>query len=132
MSYDDSFLTRAIADVREAVDEPTINAKYSDTRIMQHIEKSYILVLNEKNRCNPVPATVKQSITIVSGTTEYVLPYTMGTFIGLYDRRESGAKIFYEGRGFYNPFGRNVWLEEKTLHIQSEGIFGVSSTLIAE
>jgi len=131
-TYDESFLTRAIADVREAIDEPVINKKYSDARIILHLEKAFVLVLNEKNRTSKTPATVKQSISISSGTTEYVLPYTMGTFLGLYDRAESGTKTFYDGRGFYNPFGRRVWLEDHTLHIQSTESFGLGTSLIAE
>lgn len=131
-SYDDSFITRSIADVREAVDEPIINAKYTDARVIRHLEKAFILVLNEKNRNSKTPATVKQTITVAANTTEYVLPYVMGTFLGLYDRSDSGTKIYYDGRGHMNPFGRRVWLEDHTLHIQSTDCLGVGTSLIAE
>lgn len=130
--YDESFLTRSITDVREAVDEPIINAKYTDARVIRHLEKAFILVLNEKNRSNQTPATVKQTISIAANTTEYVLPYVMGSFIGLYDRSESGTKIFYDGRGMYNPYGRRVWLEDHTLHIQTTDSLGIGTSLIAE
>lgn len=129
MSYSESFITRSIADVREAVDEPIINKKYTDARVIRHLEKAFIIVLNEKNRNSKTPATVKQTITVVSGTTEYVLPYVMGSFLGLYDLSESGTKVFFDGRGFYNPSGRRVWLEDHTLHIQT---VGVGSALTAE
>lgn len=132
MGYDESFLTRGIEDVREAVDEPIINKKYTDARIIRHLEKAFILVLNEKNRSNKTPATVKQTITIVSGLTQYVLPYIMGNFLGLYDLSETGCKIFYDGRSPYNPFGRRVWLEDHTLNIQTVDSLGVGTELIAE
>ena len=130
--YDDSFLTRGIEDVRENTDEPIINAKYTDARVIRQLEKAYIIVLNEKNRNDQTPATVKQTITIASGVTEYVLPYVMGTFLGLYSRSDSGTKYYYNGRGMYNPFGRGMWIEGHTLHIQSVGSFGVGTELIAE
>ena len=130
--YTDSFLTRAVAEVRESVDEPTINAKYTDARIIEHLEKSYIHVLNEKNRSNKTPATVKQTITIVADTNEYVLPHVMGTFLGLYDLSESGYKVYYDGRGHFNPYGRGIWLEGNTLHIQNTTQFSSTSTLTAE
>lgn len=132
MAYTESFLTRGIADVRESVDEPIINKKYTDARIIRHLEKAFILVLNEKNRNNKTPASVKQTITVVSGTTEYILPYVMGNFLGLYDLSETGYKIFYDGRSLYNPFGRRVWLEDHTLHIQTVDSIGVGTALIAE
>ena len=132
MSYSESFLTRSIVDVREAVDEPIINKKYTDARIIRHLEKAFILVLNEKNRNNKTPATVKQTITVVSGTTEYVLPYVMGSLYGLYDLSETGTKVFYDGRSPYNPFGRRVWLEDHTLHIQTVDSIGTGSELTAE
>ena len=130
--YDDSFLTRAIDDVRLNVDEPAVSAKYSDAEIIKLLEKSYIFVLGEKNRCDQTPAVVKQTITIVDGVTQYVLPHVMGSFEGLYASGDSGTKIFYDGRSRLNPYGRGVWLEGHTLNIQSTDMFGISRELIAE
>lgn len=132
MSFSESFLTRSIADVRESIDEPIINAKYTDARVIRHLEKAFILVLNEKNRSDKTPAVVKQTIIIASGTTKYVLPYVMGSFYGLYKSCESGAKVFYDGRGRYNPLGRYVWFEGNTLHIQTVDMFGIGTQLTAE
>jgi hypothetical protein len=130
--YDDSFLSRAIADVREAVDEPNINPKYTDSRVIEHLEKAYILVLNERNRQDKTPAVVKQTITIASGTTEYVLPHTMGSFLGLYNLSSTGCKVFYDGRSRYNPYGQGIWLEGHTLHIQSSDYVGAGTELTME
>lgn len=130
--YDDSFLTRAIALVREKIDEPAVNAKYSDASIIRHLENSHVLVLNEKNRQSKTPAVVRQTITVANNTTEYALPYVMGSLYGVYDLSESGTKVFYDGRSRYNPFGQKVWLEGKTLHIQSVDSLGIGTTLTAE
>jgi len=131
--YADSFITRAITGVREAVDEPIINKKYTDARVIHHLEKAFILVLNEKNRNSKTPATVKQTVAIVADTTKYVLPYVMGSLIGVYNlSSESGTKLFYDGRGMYNPYGRSVWLEDHTLHIQTTNVMGVGTELTAE
>jgi len=130
--YDDSFLTRAITDVREAVDEPNVSAKYSDARIIEHLEKSYILVLNEINRQSKTPAVVKETITVSSNTTKYILPHVMGSLLGIYNLSESGCKIFYDSRSRYNPFGQKLWLEGNTLNIQSTVLFGIGLELTAE
>lgn len=131
-SYSDSFLSRGITDVREAIDEPIINSKYTDARIIEHLEKAYILVLNEKNRNDKTPAVVKQNITIVSGTTKYVLPHVMVSVYGIYYEDDWGQKIFYDSRSRYNPYGQYVWLEGQTLCIQNVDYFGSGTILTIE
>uniref|UniRef100_A0A6M3J7W8 Uncharacterized protein n=1 Tax=viral metagenome TaxID=1070528 RepID=A0A6M3J7W8_9ZZZZ len=130
--YADSFLTRAIADVRESTDEPTQKAKYTTARIIEHIERAYILVLNEINRNSRTPAVAKITKTIASGTTAYTLPHTVGSIHGIYKADESGGKIFYDSRSKYNPFGRGLWLENQTLHIQTTAIGGVGEEITIE
>jgi len=132
MAYEESFLTRALADVKELIDEPVVKSKYTDARLISQIEKAHILVLNEINRNSKTPAVVKQTITIAANTTEYVLPHVMGSFIALYDEDDSGGKIFYDGKSQYCPFGRGVWLEGHTLHIQTVDSLGLGTTLTAE
>jgi hypothetical protein len=56
----------------------------------------------------------------------------MGSFYGLYDLGETGTKIYYDGRSRFNPFGQRVWLEGNILNIQSAGLLGVGTELIAE
>lgn len=130
--YADSFLTRAIADVRESTDEPTQKAKYTDTRIIDHLEKAYILVLNEINRNSRTPAVAKITKTIASETTTYALPHTVGSVHGIYSANDSGGKVFYDSRSKYNPFGRGIWLENQTLHIQATDLFGIGGELTIE
>lgn len=132
MAYEESFITRSIADTRELIDEPNVSAKYTDARIIKHLEKAFILVLNEVNRNSKTPAVVKQEITIAANTTEYVLPYVMGSVLGIYDADDTGGKVFYDGRSIHNPYGRRIWLEDHTLHIQTVDMFGLSKVLTVE
>jgi hypothetical protein len=118
--------------VRESIDEPIISAKYTDARIIAHLEKAYALVLNEINRNSKTPVVVRQTITLAASTTEYVLPHVMGSLFAIYKLDESGGKLFYDGRGRYNPFGQKIWLEGKTLHIQTVEGFGLGVELTVE
>lgn len=130
--YADSFLTRAIADVRESTDEPTTKGKYTDARIIEHLEKAYILVLNEKNRNSRTPAVAKINKTIASGITAYVLPHTIASVHGIYKTDTSGGKVFYDSRSKYNTFGRGMWIENQTLHIQSTDMYGIDTEITIE
>ncbi|KKL65114.1 hypothetical protein LCGC14_2158210, partial [marine sediment metagenome] len=130
--YSESFITRAIADARESTDEPIVAAKYADARIISHLEKAYILVLNEKNRNSRTPAVAKIAKTIADGTTTYVLPHTIGSIHGIYQTGDKGGKVFYDSRSRHNSFGRGMWLENQTLHIQTTDLFGVGTELTIE
>ena len=130
--YSDSFLTRAIADVRESTDEPTNKAKYADTRITEHLEKAYIIVLNEINRNSRTPAVAKIEKTIASGTTTYPLPHVVGSVHGIYKAGDSGGKAFYDSRSKFNSLGRGMWIEHQTLHIQTTGMYGIGTEITIE
>jgi len=130
--YSESFLTRAIADVREAVDEPTQKAKYPDSRIINFLEKAYIIVLNEKNRNSRTPAVARINRTIVSGTTTYPLPHTVGSVHGIYKTDTSGGKVFYDSRSKFNALGRGLWIENQTLHIQNTDMYGGGTEITIE
>ncbi|KKM21891.1 hypothetical protein LCGC14_1630890 [marine sediment metagenome] len=130
--YTDSFLSRAIVDVRESSDEPTQAAKYTDARIIEHLEKAYIIVLNEVNRNSRTPAVAKIQKTIVSGTTAYILPHTVGSVHGVYKGDPTGGKVFYDSRSKFNAFGRGIWFENQTLHIQTTELYGIGTALTIE
>jgi hypothetical protein len=130
--YTDSFLSRAIVDTREATDEPTTAAKYTDARIIELLEKAYILVLNEKNRNSRTPAVAKVNKTIATGTTVYVIPHTMGSIHGIYKADSVGSKVFYDSRSKFNPLGRGIWIENHTLHIQTTDMYGVGTEITIE
>lgn len=130
--YSDSFLSRAIAKVRERTDEPATAAKYADASIIEHLEESYILILNEKNRNSRTPAVARILKTIASGTTTYVLPHTVGSIHGIYMADDLGGKVFYDSRSKYNVYGRGMWLENQTLHIQTTAMYGLGTELTIE
>ena len=130
--YGDSFLSRAIVDVRETNDEPQNNAKYTDARIIEHLEKSYIHIINEKNRNSRTPAVAKITKTVTQGILTYPLPHTVGSVHGVYKAGDTGGKIFYDSRSKYNVFGRGMWIENQTLHIQSTDIYGLGEELTIE
>jgi len=130
--YDESFLTRAIAKTRMHVDEPTINKKYTDDEVIEQLEFSYIQILEAKNRNSQTPAVATVTITVATGTTEYILPYTVGTVEAIYEGESSGAKIFYESRSQYNMFGRRLWVTGNVLNLQAAGLIPVGTELIVE
>ena len=130
--YADSFLSRAIVDIRESNDEPTQKAKYTDARIIEHLEKSYILVLNEVNRNSRTPAVAKITKTVASGTLTYPLPHTIGAIHGIYKAGDTGGKVFYDSRSKFNSLGRGIWLENQTLHIQSTDMIGLGEEITIE
>lgn len=130
--YSDSFLSRAIADVLESTDEPTTKAKYAPARIIEHLEKAYIIVLNEINRNSRTPAVAKIVKTITSGTITYPLPHTVGSVHGIYKGGDSGGKVFYDSRSKFNAFGRGLWVENQTLHIQTTDMYGLGTEVTIE
>jgi hypothetical protein len=117
--YEDSFLSRAIVDVRECIDEPETNAKYTDARLIELIEKAYILVYNEKMRNTTTPAVARQEITLVADTLRYDLPHVLSSVYGIYHLADLGTKVFYDGRGKQNHLGQGMWIEGNVLRIQS-------------
>lgn len=132
-AYEESFLSRNIVAVQDYLDEPTIKAKYDDDKLIDYIEKAYIIVFNEINRNSKTPAVVKLPITIAQNATTYTLPHTLGSLYSVYnDESESGFKTFYDSRSRYNSSGRGLWIEGHTLHIQNTERFGLGLTLIAE
>ena len=130
--YSESFLSRAIAKTRLHVDEPTINKKYTDAEVIEQLEFSYIQILEEKNRNSQTPAVATVTITMASGTTEYILPYTVGTVEAIYSGESSGAKLFYESRSQYNPYGKRIWVTGNVLNIQAAGLIPIGTEVIVE
>lgn len=126
-----SFLADAISDVRQFTDEPTINAKYTDTILIRMIEQTYAHIVSEVNRCSTEPIVAKFDVTYVSGTECYRLPEYIQSIHSIYTLTTSGYKIFYQARSGYSPLGKRVWVEGKTLHIQSEYI-SVGDTVTVE
>lgn len=130
--YADSFISRALSRVRDHLDEPTTNAKYSDTKIIEQLEFSYPLVIGEVNRNSQTPAVARITITVASGTTTYVLPYTVGSIEAIYEGDGYGGRIFYSSRSQYNPLGRRLWVEGNVIKLQATGLMRVGQELTVE
>jgi len=130
--YAESFISRAMTAVRDYTDDPTVNKKWTDAKIIRQLELSYILVLGEKNRNALTPAVAKFTITIASGTLTYDLPYTIGTVEAVYEGDGYGGKIFYDARGNYNPFGKRLWVEGNVLHMQRTGLLSTGTVITVE
>lgn len=130
--YADSFLTRGLADIRRHIDEPTVNAKYTDADLIRQLEFSYILVLGEKNRNALTPAVGRITITLAADTTTYILPYTVGSIEAIYEGDAGGGRIFYSSRSQYNPLGRFIWVEGNVIKVQTTGFLSLGTELTVE
>lgn len=131
---DDSFLSRAIDEVREGIDEPAINAKYTDARLIHQIEKCYSEVVSELNRLRSEPVVARFTITHSSSTStvKYALPHTIGSIMAIYQTFDNSvAKVFYDSRGRLNTTGRGVWREGDALHVEPN-ILTDGDTLVIE
>ncbi len=122
MAIADSFLSRTITDFRENADEPSINAKYTDARLITKIEQAYSEIISEVNRNRTEPIVAKFNVTYTTSTaiTLHLLPYFIGSIHAIYREGVSGGdyKVFYHSRSRLNPIGRQVWVEGHTLKIQ--------------
>lgn len=119
----DSFLARMVDNVHLYLDEPTINKKYTDAILIPMVEQSYAHIIAEINRNRTQPIVAKYVVTYAQGTTKYLLPNLIGAIYGIYQKADNaGTKVFYNSRSRYNPLGRLVWVEGKTLHIQENAL----------
>ncbi|KKN29229.1 hypothetical protein LCGC14_0846160, partial [marine sediment metagenome] len=130
--YTDSFLTGAISLTRTSINEPSVNAKYTDAEIITKLEQMYPLILGEINRNAQTPIVAFIDITVSSGVTRYILPHLIGSIVGIYDKDTYGQKLFYESRSRFNSLGRNVWIEGSTLNVQYSGFLDIGTVLTVE
>lgn len=122
-AYSDSFITRSIANFRNAVDEPELNAKYSDADIITMLSNAYVQVLGEMNRNATTPVIVKYQVAVTSGVTAYMLPVNRSSIYAIYGGSDAeGYKIFYSDGGRLNKLGRDIWVEGNTLNVLA-GLF---------
>jgi hypothetical protein len=117
-NYADSFLSRTIASVRSVTDEPELNAKYTDSKIIELIEQNYALVLAEINRNSRTPVVVKTTVTYDGSTAQYRLPNNIGSVYAIYTESTAGTRLFYSSRDRLNTRGRFVWVEGQMLCVQ--------------
>lgn len=131
-NYSESFLTRAVAEVRRNIDEPDTNAKYSDATIIKKLEQAYMVVIGEVNRNNTTPVVAKFDITIDASSTAYALPPGIGSIYGVYQESSEGLKVYYDSRAKTNPLGQGVWIEGNLLKVQTSNYLAVGTVLTVE
>ena len=127
----ESFLTRAIAETRRNIDEPELNAKYTDTILVGMLEKSYARTIGEIQRLKANPIVATYDVTVVASTYKYLLPYNISSIYGIYQESDTGARIFYSANSRNNPRGRGVWVEGNTLNLQ-QNILNAGDVLTVE
>jgi hypothetical protein len=133
-NYDNSFITRAIATVREIVDEPAVNAKWGDSRIIAQLEKSYTNILGEVNRNTRTPAVGTYSISISTSANtiqSYALPHNAGSILAVYVEGDYGGRYPFQSRGRLNILGRDVWIDGDTLKVQPHTVWSASGSSAA-
>lgn len=127
----DGFLARAVLDFRRYIDEPSLNAKYTDAVLYEMIGQSYVHIIGEVNRNSTEPVVARFEVTYVAGQATYILPATKGSIRGIYVLSDAGLKVFYDSRSELNPMGQEVWVEGCVLHIQSN-IFSAGNVITVE
>lgn len=75
------FLDRTIALVRRLADEPTINAKYDDNELLEHIEQSFQVVLADLNSAADHPMLGRLLLHLKAETYDYFLPPSVDSII---------------------------------------------------
>jgi hypothetical protein len=125
------FLTRTISRVRRFTDEPSTNAKYSDSDIIDIKQSSWGDVLEELNRVNAAPIVVRHNMTFSDDNVNvYVLPPNIGTILRL--AKMSSVTGLPEWvvtpRSRWNPSGPGLLIEGNTLRLEPFWV-GSSDTL---
>jgi hypothetical protein len=128
--YEKSFLVRAIDWIRLWTAEPSIKAKYSDTRLIERLEVNYALALGEINRMMGDVLVNRFAITL-TGAGKYVLPATFGPVQAIYYDGGYGYKIFWTRNSSLNPNGKGVWVEGNVLRYQ-DSAFEIGDTVTVE
>ena len=120
--YDAAFLPRMIAEVRDNLDEPGLQEKYSDAQLIVKLEQAYSHILGEINRNAQNPIVGRYILTYHSGTSVYNIPHHIGSIYAIYDESDDGGKLFYASKGRLNPYGRVLSVEGTTIKIQSNAV----------
>ena len=91
-----------------------------------------MLVLNEVNWNSKTQIVARMTITVAVGVTEYVLPHTVGSVYAVYSEGDEGGRVFYDSRSRDNPYGRGLWIEGRTIHLQAATQYGLGTELTVE
>ena len=114
-----SFLTRTIEALRRYVDEPAVNAKYSDDDMIFKISEAWAELWIELNNNNHSPIVVRWDLTVTGDTLQYTLPANLGIIyrVAAFDQNtELMLWEVYPG-SFLNASGFGWRIEGNTLRL---------------
>jgi len=133
MAAIEGFLQRSLRRIKKALDEPAVNAKYSDDEYIEYVEGAYAHVLGEINRNTQHPLTVFYEVTLGAAAADqhFTLPPSLvsgmilaikllnssGDVIGLMraPMRDNPYEAGYELHGNHLRIPRNTHTENTTM-----------------
>lgn len=90
----DGFLTRSIQWVRNYIDDPATDAKYSDSQITTLLERAWAKVVQEIMRVSTNKPLLYVDIDVTSSNKKYALPPIVGRVVSLEQRDSTGGTVF--------------------------------------
>jgi len=125
------FLNRLIAAIRKMVDEPSINAKWSNSDILAKIRDAWAQMWLDVNLNSEVPITVRYDIAISSSTEDYKLPPNVGEIIRLSKINSTTGIPEWEldSASYRNPAGFGFRIEGNTLRVNPKWTTGYTMRL---
>ena len=114
------FLTRSINRVRRYTDEPSTNAKWTDSDIIDEIESSWADTLSEINRLTTAPIVVRHDLNFQPSQNMYVLPPTVGRILQLAKINSTTGVIEWRlrPRSRFNPSGPGIIIEGNVIRVE--------------
>jgi hypothetical protein len=116
MDVSSSFLQSVLDDTRLYIDEPAINAKYSDTQILRIMQSIWATLLADLNRNSSAPVILRHSFSVTSGTEFVLLPPTISQILRIvsYDTNNAVQSDLIP-RSMWNGAGPGFTIEGNTL-----------------
>lgn len=125
------FLARGIRQVRRALDEPAVNAKWTDSDIIEILETNYGQILDEINRNSPFPVGCRYDLTLGSSADEqhFQLPSIIGSVRAAEIRSSADEHEGFLAQTDITNLGGQPWrLDNNTLWIAKDA-FSTGYTL---
>jgi hypothetical protein len=124
------WLSDQIDRTRMFVDEPSVNAKYSDSELIDLLEAEWTTIMQEQSRVSQAPVVCRHDFTFQSGQQHYVLPPTVGEILtlGEHDTTSDIMSSPMVPRSRYNPAGPNFTIEGNVIRLDPKWT-GASATI---
>ena len=121
MHSTNSFLYTVIERIRGYLDDPDLDAKYSDDFLVRHIVMPCMTsVVSRVNNSLTNPIVSRLRISLVKDQQYYQLPPTVGEVwtVGVYDEEEGVLSNDFRPRSHWNPQGPNWSIEGNLLSVK--------------